>query len=77
MGKGNFRFIAPSGNVKDNIGPRPLGFVLNKVKVVVQNMLDDFLARHEFDDVECATVNVLVVVLKLSTELVGVTLNGL
>src|SRR3990172_5712602 len=75
--KVNFCFVTLLGNFKDNICALPLALVLNKVKVVVQNMPNDFLARHEFGDFECTTVNVLVVVIKHSAEFVGVALNSL
>ena len=76
MGKVNFCFVALPGNFKHNIGIRPLGFVLNKVKVVVQNMPDDFLAGYEFGDFEYGTVNILIVILKFSAGFIGVTLNS-
>ena len=77
MGKVNFRFVARLENFKHNIGIRPLGFVLNKVKVVVQNMPDDFLAGYEFGDFEGGTVNILVLILKFSIEFIRVPLNCL
>jgi len=75
--KANFGFVTLLGNFKDNVSAIPLGLVRNKVEVVVQDMPYDFLAGDEFGDFECATVNVLVMVIKHGTEFAGVTLNCL
>ena len=77
MRKVNFSFVILPVNFKDNICPAPFAAVLSKVKVVVHHVPNDFLARHEFGDVKCTTVKILVVVVKLSTELVSTPLNGL
>ncbi len=77
MCKANFCFVTQLGNFKDNVCARPLGLVLNKVKIVLQNVPHDFLARHAFGDLESGTVHVLVVVIKYDTKLVSVTFNGL
>jgi hypothetical protein len=71
----NFRFFTLLGDFKDNVCVGPLGLVFDKVEVVLQNVPNDFLARYEFGDFECTTVNVLVVVIKHSAEFVGVSLN--
>jgi len=75
--KVNFRFVALHGNFKDNIGTNPFGFVFDKVEVVVQDVPHDFLVRYKFGDPECGAVNILIAVLKLSTEFVGISHNGL
>jgi hypothetical protein len=56
--KVNFSFVTAPGNFKDNFRTNPLGFVLRKVEVIVQDMPHDFLVRHEFGDFDGAAVNV-------------------
>src|SRR3990172_4318107 len=75
--KVNFCFVTLLGNFKNNVCAGPLSLVFDKVKVVLQNVPDDYLSGCEFGDFECTTVNVLVVVIKHSAEFVGVALNSL
>ena len=77
MRKAHFGLIALPLNLKDHVGTNPLVFVFDKVEVIVQHMPDHFLAGHEFGNLETAAVYVLVVVMKLSTGPVCITLNGL
>src|ERR1017187_10585495 len=73
--KAKFGFVAFRGDLKDNVGAIPLGLVFDKVKLGIRYMPYDFLARRQFRDPLGAAVKVLVVELKFSAELVGVTLN--
>jgi len=67
--KAKFGLVVLLGDLKDNLRAVPLGRVFDKVNLAVQP--DDFLPRHEFSDLVRAAVNVFVMELKLSTQLVG------
>jgi hypothetical protein len=75
MGEAELGLVTLRGDLKDNVGAVPLGFVFDEVNFGIQDMPHDFLARHQFSDPLGAAVNVLVAVRKLSTEFVGTTVN--
>ena len=63
------------GNLKDNVSAVPLGLVFDKVNMAVQDMPYDFLAWHQFSNLLGGAVKVFVAIRKLSTEIVGATVN--
>ncbi len=71
MRKAKFGLVVFPVDLKDNLRAVPLGRIFDKVNLAVQGTPDDFLPRREFSDLVRAAVNVFVVELKLSTQLVG------
>jgi len=65
------RFAVYFRDVENDLCAFPLGFVFSEIEIVVQRKPDDFLPGDEFGYLHFATMDVFVVILKLSTELVG------
>src|SRR4051812_27151332 len=77
MREANFGLVAFLINFKDNISTSPLGCVFGKFEVVLQHVPDNFFTGYKFRNFECATVIVLVVVIKHGAEPVSVALDCL
>jgi len=61
------RFVVYFRDFENNLCAFPLGFVFSEIEIVVQHHSDDFLAGDEFGYFHFATMDVFVVILKLST----------
>ncbi len=70
-----FGLVALLFNFKNNIGVVPFGFVFDKVKVVMQNVPDNFLVRYKFGDFDRATMYIFEVVIVDRAGFVRVTIN--
>ena len=77
MRKVEFGLVVLRSDLKDNVSAVPLSLVSDKVNAAAQDMPYDLVPRHEFSDLLGAEVKIFVVELKLSTELVGTTVNFL
>ena len=60
---------------KEDSAVVPFALVLNKVKVVVQNVPDNFFVRHLFTDLDRAAVDILEMIVVHSAELVRLAID--
>ena len=77
MRKPEFGLIALAADLKDDFSACPLVLVFHRVQLAVRDTPNNLLTRHQFGDLLGAAVNVFVMELKRSTELVGATLDFL
>ena len=75
MRKAEFGLVVLLNDLKDDVSALPLRLVFDKVNLAVQDMPYDLLTWYQFSDLLGAAVKVFVVILKLSTEFVGTTVN--
>ena len=62
-------------NFKNNIRIVPFGLVLDEVKVIMQNMPNNFLVRHMFGNFDRTAMDIFEVVIVHRTGFVRVTVN--
>jgi len=72
VSEAELRLAVILGEFKNNLCAFPLGFVFSEIEVVVHNPSDDLLAGDEFGYFHLATMDVLVVIGKLSAESISV-----
>src|SRR3954471_8499540 len=75
MGETEFGFVIFPGDLEDNVGVCPLGFVLDEVKLAFHDMPYYLFARDEFGDLLSAVVKVLSVEFKLSPGFISLTFD--
>jgi hypothetical protein len=71
VGEADFGFVALPGDIKNNVGARPLGGVRGKIEVVVQDTPNDFFAGTQFSYLDLATMDIAEVIFEFRAELVG------
>jgi len=75
VGEAQFSLRALLRDLEDDISAVPFGLVLHEIDVAVEDVPDDFLARHQLGDLLGGAVQVLLSVRKFGTEFVGATVN--
>jgi hypothetical protein len=76
VGKAQLRLFAFFRDLEDHLRVLPLFFVLCEVEVIIQYVPDYFLFGDEFGDPDLAKVNILVVIIVYTVELVGDTVDA-
>src|SRR5450432_1395874 len=71
MGEAHFRFVAPLGDLEDNLRALPLAFVFRKAQVGVQDLPDHFSVRNDLGQFLFAVMHVLVSIAEFVSQLVG------
>ena len=71
VGEAQFRLPAFLSDLEDHLCINPLAFVLCEVEMVVQDVPDYLLFRDELDDLDPASMDVLIMIVVYAVELVG------
>ena len=71
VGEAQFRLPTSLSDLEDHLCINPLAFVLCEVEMVVQDVPDHFLFGDELDDLDPASVDVLVMIIVYAVELIS------
>ena len=75
MREADFRFVAVVGDLEGDIGARPLGPVFGEAEVVVKDEPAEASPRNRINNLDPATMNVLVPIDELLIGFVGATFD--
>ena len=68
MHKAKFGLASPLANITDDVGAGPFGLVFDKGQFGIRNVPHNLLARNEFSNALCGSVNVLVLIGKFGVK---------